>query len=142
MVDFQDNLGRYLSVAARHLAACMARRMEELGIGAGQYPYLFSLYSADGLTQQQLSDRLRVDKSATVGAINRLEALGYVERRSDPKDRRSHCIYLTDRGREIRPRLEAIAAEVLGIATGGLSAEEQAVLLGALKRVAANLTQA
>ncbi|HYF92529.1 MAG TPA: MarR family transcriptional regulator [Symbiobacteriaceae bacterium] len=140
MADLHNNVGKYLSVATRHMQAAMARRMEHLGIGAGQYPYLFSLYHEDGQTQQHLADRLLVDKSAAVGAINRLEGLGYVERRTDAADRRHYRIHLTDRGREIRPELERIVEEVLAQALDGMDNRERDALLAALRKVVEHMT--
>lgn len=141
MADLRDNVGRYLSIATRHMVAYMARRMEPLGIGAGQYAYLFKLYSQDGMTQQNLADCLLVDKSAAVGAINRLEALGYVERQTDPEDRRHYRIHLTEKGREIRPKLEAIVADVQDLLLEGLDPGEREVLLASLRKVVTNITR-
>ncbi|MFZ5825044.1 MAG: MarR family winged helix-turn-helix transcriptional regulator [Bacillota bacterium] len=142
MVQLHDNIPKYVAVSARQIQAFMARRMESLGIGPGQYTYLFALYREDGQTQQSLADHLLVDKSAAVGAINRLEGLGYVERRSDPEDRRTFRIHLTERGRAIRPELEACVEEVQEILLQGLSPEERGLLGQLLKRVLANVTRA
>ncbi|HWI60333.1 MAG TPA: MarR family transcriptional regulator [Symbiobacteriaceae bacterium] len=141
MVDLRNNVGKYLSAATRHMVAYMARRMEPLGIGAGQYSYLFCLYREDGQSQQQLADYLLVDKSAAVGAINRLEALGYVERQSDPTDRRHYRIHLTERGRAIKPQLEEIVGEVQDLLMDGLSQSERETMLGLLERMVSNITR-
>lgn len=141
MTDLHNNVGKYLSIATRHMVACLARRMEPLGIGAGQYPYLFSLYREDGQTQQSLADHLAVDKSAAVGAINRLEALGYVERRTDAADRRHYRIHLTDQGRAIRPELERIVDEVLTLMLEGIDGAERDTVLASLRKIVANLTK-
>lgn len=141
MADLHNNVGKYLSAATRHMVAYMARRMEPLGIGAGQYAYLFNLYREDGQTQQQLADCLLVDKSAAVGAINRLERLGYVERQSDPADRRHYRIHLTDRGRAIRSELESIVGEVQDLLLDGLSEPEREKLVLTLKRAVENITR-
>lgn len=142
MVQPHDNIPKQMAASTRQMLAYVARRVEPLGFGSGQYAYLFTLYREDGQTQQSLADRLLVDKSAAVGAINRLEGLGYVERRTDPEDRRSFRIHLTDRGRAIRPQLEAIVAEVQGILLEGLSPEERMLFSRLLQRVLANVTAA
>lgn len=142
MNEFGDNIARHMSVAWRYLIMYSARRIEHLGIGSGQYPYLLALYEEDGQSQQSLSDRLLVDKSATVGAINKLEALGYVERRTDASDKRYYRIFLTDLGRQIRPELVAIVQEALESLLDGLSPEERETTLDLTRRMAANIHRA
>ncbi|MCL6558297.1 MAG: MarR family transcriptional regulator [Firmicutes bacterium] len=142
MIDLRDNTGKYVSVTHRHMLAYMARKMEPLQIGPGQYTYLFALYIEDGQSQQSLSDRMLVDKSATARAINKLEKLGYVQRKPDETDKRFHRIFLTPRGMEIRPQLEAIVEEVQEILLDNLSGEEKGILKMLLQKISRNMIEA
>ena len=49
--------------------------------------------------QQRIGDRLDVDRTTMVALIDSLEAAGFVERRSDPSDRRGRLVHVTPRGR-------------------------------------------
>lgn len=142
MIDLRDNAGKHVSATYRHMVAYMAKKMEPLHIGPGQYAYLFALYKEDGQTQQKLSDRMLVDKSATARAINKLEELGYVERKPDSIDKRSYRIFLTHKGIEIKPQLEAIVEEVQEILLGNLSDEEKNILKVLLQKMSRNIIQA
>jgi DNA-binding MarR family transcriptional regulator len=53
-----------------------------------------------GQVRAQLS---RVRKQTMAQAIEQLESAGYVERRPDPGDRRARLVFLTDRGKAVRP---------------------------------------
>jgi DNA-binding MarR family transcriptional regulator len=139
MIDLKDNVGKYVSVTWRNMISYMARKMEPLQIGAGQYPYLFTLYVEDGQSQQSLSDRMLVDKAATVRAINKLEAAGYVERRPDPQDKRSFRVFLTEKGKAVRPQLEVIVGEVQEILLDKMSREEKDVLKRLIRQMARNI---
>lgn len=139
MVDLKDNVGKYVSVTWRNMISYMTRKMEPLHIGAGQYSYLFALYGGDGQSQQALSDRMLVDKAATVRAINRLEAAGYVERRPDEQDKRSFRIFLTPKGKAIRPELEAIVGDVLEVLHTGMSPEEKVTINRLMQQMARNM---
>src|SRR4051812_13585997 len=67
-----------------------------------QFDVLATLRFGEGLTQQELAERLLVTKGNVCGVLDRLEALSWVERRPDPKDRRGHRLHLTAAGgREI-----------------------------------------
>lgn len=142
MIDLNDNVGKYVSFTWRNMISFMARKMEPLHIGAGQYAYLFSLYFKDGQSQQALSDRLLVDKAATVRAIKKLEAAGYVERRPDEQDKRSFRIFLTKKGKAVRPELEAIVKEVQEILLEGMSPEEKVLIKRLMQQMAHNIIQA
>lgn len=83
-----------------------------------------------------------VDKSATTRAVNKLEELGYVIRKPDAVDKRSYRVFLTPRGREIKPQLEAIVAEMLEVLLKGLSAREKDQLKLLLQKIAGNIIQA
>jgi DNA-binding MarR family transcriptional regulator len=89
-----------------------------------------------------VSDRLLVDKSATVGAINKLEKLGYVERCRDDKDKRYHRIFLTERGRAIREELESVVSEALANLLAGFSDDEKRLSLEVMRRMSENIVRA
>lgn len=50
----------------------------------------------DGITHDQLTEKIGVDKAATTRAIVKLEESGYVKRIQDTKDKRKYFIFLTD----------------------------------------------
>lgn len=142
VVDFRDNIGKYVSVTWRNMISFMAKKMEPLQIGAGQYAYLFALYSEDGQSQQSLSDRMSVDKAATVRSLNKLEAAGYVKRKPDNLDKRSFRIFLTEKGKAVRPQLEAVVEEVQEVLLGNMSPEEKVVAKRLLRQMAGNIIRA
>ena len=76
------------------------RVLEPHGLTSAQFDVLVTLAQADGIPQQELSDRLLVTKGNVCGLIDRASASGWVERRPDAEDRRVNRLFLTDRGRE------------------------------------------
>jgi len=72
--------------------------MARYGLTLAQFDVLVQLQREEGITQQQLADRLLVTKGNVTGLIDRLEREKLVERRSDSEDRRSNLLYLTDSG--------------------------------------------
>ena len=74
------------------------------GMTLAQYDVLMTLCHGNGITQQELAERLLVTKANVVGLIDRVSAAGWVERRPDPEDRRVNRLYLTEAGPEARER--------------------------------------
>jgi DNA-binding MarR family transcriptional regulator len=52
-----------------------------------------------------------VDSATLTGVLDRLEGLGYLDRRKNPRDRRAILIALTEAGHEIAQRIGTILIE-------------------------------
>ena len=66
-----------------------------------QCDVLTTLTEKEGVSQQELAERLYVTKGNISGLLDRLEAAGLVERRAIAADRRQYAIYLTEAGRAV-----------------------------------------
>jgi DNA-binding MarR family transcriptional regulator len=99
---------RLLRLESR-INAALASRLRALGLSAPQCDVLTTLTEREGVSQQELAERLYVTKGNISGLIDRLVAGGLVERRPIAGDRRTHAIYLTLAGR--RRADEAIAMQ-------------------------------
>lgn len=93
------------------------------GLTLAQFDVLATLEQGEGITQQELAERLLVTKGNVVGLLDRVSAAGWVERRADPDDRRANRVYLTDRGRKLLaqawPSQIALTRKVFGTLTNG-----------------------
>lgn len=89
--------------------------------------------------QQDLCDRLDLDKSHMVGFVDDLESGGHVERSRDPEDRRRHRVALTDGGRALLAELLDVDARCQDEVFGSLDAAERDTLVALLGRVTADL---
>jgi DNA-binding MarR family transcriptional regulator len=103
------------------LERCMSGELSVHGMTLAQYDVLMTLCHGDGITQQELAERLLVTKANVVGLIDRVSAAGWVERRSDPEDRRINRLYLTDAGRRLaskaQPGQYALLKKIFGSLT-------------------------
>jgi DNA-binding MarR family transcriptional regulator len=73
---------------------------------------VFPFMPPEGITVSELADLARVRKQTMAQAVDQLERSGYVERRPNPRDRRSRLVFLTDRGASVTPVTHAAAARV------------------------------
>jgi DNA-binding MarR family transcriptional regulator len=78
-----------------------AQALAAHGLSVPQFDVLATLWHGEGITQQELAERLLVTKGNVVGLLDRVSAAGWVERRPDPEDRRANRLYLTDAGRAL-----------------------------------------
>ncbi|MDI6705347.1 MAG: MarR family transcriptional regulator [Bacillota bacterium] len=84
-----------------------------------------ALYERDGISQEELSDQLMIDKGTTARALYKLEKAGYVIWQTDPEDRRAYNVFITDKARDIKPALYNILSSWTDILVTDLSQEER-----------------
>ncbi len=95
----------------------MHRTFSRYGVSGPQFDVLATLHREEGIMQQELAARLLVTKGNITGVVNRMEALGWLERRPDPEDRRTNRLHLAEAGKslfaEVNPKHDALIYEVL-----------------------------
>jgi DNA-binding MarR family transcriptional regulator len=73
---------------------------------------VFPFVPPEGITVSELAELAQVRKQTMAQAVDQLERMGYVERRPNPRDRRSRLVFLTARGASVKPVTHATAARV------------------------------
>ena len=113
----EKTIGRRISILFRLCMGHLRREMKALGFGAGDYAFLAAVFAHPGLSQDELSREVRVDKSYTARALARLEKLDLIQRLPDPEHHRVKRVYPTPRGREIEEEFFQILLGVHGTLT-------------------------
>ncbi len=126
------NVGFLLHDVSRLLRKRFDRRARALGLTRAQWRVLAHLAPRQGINQSALADILEVENITLGRHIDRLQDTDWVERRSDPDDRRAWCLFLTDKARPILDRMEVLAVETQEEAMAGLSKAEREGLRGLL----------
>lgn len=94
------HVGQLLKIQAR-------RFFREYLSSEMQFNIMLLLKHADHpMNQQELSEKLLVDKSNLTGVAGRMEAAGLLIRRLHPLDSRAYQLELTSRGRKILEHVE------------------------------------
>ena len=113
-----------------------AERLAPLGLAPPHAGILWSLANSGGQTQQALAEHLGVLPSRLVALVDELESRGLVERRSNPEDRRSHELHVTEGGRSALEAIGRIARAHQESLCEALSATEREQLAALLLRIA------
>jgi MarR family transcriptional regulator, temperature-dependent positive regulator of motility len=96
-------------LARRFHQICVAAVNEvvsEEGLVPTQYALLVAIERDPGIDQRRLGERIGIDRTNTGKLLDQLDEMGLVERREDPSDRRVRLLRLTQRGLEMRERLQ------------------------------------
>ncbi|MCS7464421.1 MarR family transcriptional regulator [Paenibacillus doosanensis] len=138
MNDPKYTISRWVSLLYRYGQMYIGDRLKHLDIGPGQHIFLNALYKEDGLSQEELSGYLKIDKGTTAKALKKLEEQGYVLRQVRDEDKRSYRVFLTDKALMIREEVRSVLADWRAIIYEGLTEEEQRMALGILEKMGTN----
>jgi MarR family transcriptional regulator for hemolysin len=131
--------GYRLADNSRQLRRLFDERVRDLGLTGPQARLLLALDHQADENQAFYAERLEVEPITLTRIVDRLEEAGWVERQSDPADRRARILHLTDKSRSIVTRLRASVETLFDDMLGGFDAAEKAVFAALLERISANL---
>jgi DNA-binding MarR family transcriptional regulator len=138
MINNSESFGRYISILYRSGSMYLSDRFEKYNIGSGQHLFLLFLSHVEGVTQEEMSSKLFIDKGTTAKAIKKLEEEGYVMRLVDDKDKRAYKVYLTEAGRKVTSEIVKVLGDWNDILTSGFTEEEKELALKLLHRMLQN----
>jgi DNA-binding MarR family transcriptional regulator len=102
MESLEDCLTFLLGKAQQRAYQIGKAMLQPYGVTPVQYALLHLLWQKDGQHSSELGERLRLDSATMTGLLDRLVQNGFIERRSNTKDRRVNHIYLTNRSMELQ----------------------------------------
>lgn len=82
------------------------KQMSQIGLHSGQVFVIASLWQNDGQSQALLVKNLNLTPPTIYNMVVKLAAVGFIEIRKDEADARIMRVFLTDKGREIKPLVE------------------------------------
>jgi DNA-binding MarR family transcriptional regulator len=126
------------SQVGAHSSRLWSERLSTAGLDTRGVMLLWNIGSAEGRSQRQLAEALRLPPSRIVDLVDALERQGWLERQTSASDRRANELYLTDQGRLLLEQVMVIAARHEDEFTSGLQPRERAALRRLLGKVAAN----
>jgi DNA-binding MarR family transcriptional regulator len=138
------NLERSFGFLVHDVARLFARRfnaraLRVLGLTRAQCRLLGHLARNEGINQAGLAELLEIKPMTLLRQIDRMEEDGWILRRSDPNDRRTRRLVLTEKARPMIAGITQVSNEVRGEAFAGLADGEDDALVDLLARVRTNL---
>lgn len=132
------NLAPWICLISRLSMRFVGGEMSQIGFGPGHFFLLAELYAEEGLSQDELSRRVGVDKSNTSRALAKLEEYGLIHRRGDRQNHRMKKVFLNPKAHKIRNEFRKIQNHWNDVLLGGLTKKEKAGLFSSLRKVADN----
>ena len=136
--NIKEPIGKYISQIYRKGRSFINRGLTQYDMGYGQMLFLLQLYRQDGISQEELTEKLSIDKGTTARSIKKLEKEGFIIRLKDEHDKRAYKIYLTDKSKEKQNDVCNVLQEWESILTENITEEERDTLINILKKICLN----
>ena len=136
-----EPLGFVIHDVARMMRWQFDRRAAEFGLTRSQWYVLAHLLRCDGMQQKELAEQMEITAISLTGLLDRLERDDWVERRSDPHDRRAKRIFLTPKVEPVLKTIQKLGQEIRLDSLQGISPAEQEQLMALLQKMRGNLGQ-
>lgn len=130
-----NTFGFYLHRALNTLIKRLNSAFKERGIDLqhAQYVILKTLWTKDGLSQNDLVRCLGKDPAAISRAISYLQSKGYVERR--PINGSTTGVYLSEKAILMKPQIEEVADAVTELGLQGIHDNQRKMLVEMLTNI-------
>jgi DNA-binding MarR family transcriptional regulator len=134
----KNAIGYLIGHTRKALLEEIDRELAPLDLTAAQYIILSSLNHLQIATAADLCSGMIYDPGAMTRLIDRLELKGFVRRQRQPGDRRRVNLELTDEGKALYPRMNAVVVRVLNRFLAGFTKKEVRELEQFLRRILTN----
>ncbi|WP_331775380.1 MarR family winged helix-turn-helix transcriptional regulator [Sulfurospirillum sp. 1612] len=132
------DLTKYISVSYRRTQMFYTEHLKETEISSGQFMYIVCICEHIGLTQDELSHRLIIDKSTVARVLSQLESSGFVTKKTNTHDRREFHLFPTEKALAIYPKIVQLKEEWHHKLVENLSDIERDILAKLLEKVMEN----
>lgn len=139
MKQLDSNILREIGTLSRSIHSICDIKFKELKLQKGQFIYLTRICENPGINFMDLTILLKIDKTSTTKAIQKLEKEGYVERKKDINDRRVIRLYVTGKGLEFYDNIINEENKNIAICLKGFSKEEKNIVAELILKMSKNI---
>ena len=112
------------------------------GIAPSHGDILSELFTTDGISMSELSQRILRDPSTVTALVRKLVDMGLARTEKCPTDKRSVMVYITPRGLEFKGEFERISQRLIDAWSEGISEQDLQAAARVLQVANANLCAA
>jgi DNA-binding MarR family transcriptional regulator len=134
-----ESIGKLISILYRKSRIYFERELEPLGIGSGEVKIFTYLAQEPGATQHEITEYFKLDKGTVSYFIQKMDKSGYIRKVSDPEDRRSSKLYLTQKAQKKEKEIKRIFQGWTQMLLNGFAEEEKNDAFEILERMIENV---
>ena len=110
-LSLQDYISIFIHQTDLTLTNYIKTKLDPFNIAPEQNLIMMLLWEKDGMTQNEIAEKLYKDKTNIARMASNLENKGFIQRVPNQEDRRSLKLYLTAKGKELGQSVIPMAEE-------------------------------
>lgn len=130
-----DSLMRSINRTHRCSIRYYSEQMKTDSISGHQHIYIFQICRHPGISQEQLSQRIAVNKSTVTRQLSSLEQNGFIRRCSSCEDKRIMQVFPTEKAEALYPKVLETMRSWNRLLMEDFTESEQELLLSMMQRV-------
>lgn len=130
-----NSLMKYISRIHRCFRQWQSDKMNIHGLNGVQQNYLFHIAHQPGISQEQLSDHIMVNKSNVARQLSTLENEGWITRQTSAQDKRVYEVYPTEKTLNMMPEIINLMRQWNTLITEDLTEEEKELLFNLMPKI-------
>lgn len=111
-LKLQNQLCFPLYAASRKTVGLYTPYLKPLGLTYTQYIVFLVLWEKDGISVNEICERLMLDSGTITPLLKKLEKSGYIERVRSKQDERSVVVSLSEKGKELKEQVKDIPLKI------------------------------
>jgi DNA-binding MarR family transcriptional regulator len=132
---------REIGMIARCFQTISDIEFREIQLEKGQYILVVRICENPGISQEELSNMIKVDRTTVAKAIKKLVEKNYIEKISNENDRRAWKLYPTKKALEVYGFLQEEERYTTKTALNGFEDNEKTFIFDLLKRMRVNIEE-
>jgi DNA-binding MarR family transcriptional regulator len=136
-----STLLRDLDNLVREIHTIYESSFKNFSLQKGQFAYLTRICEHEGINLADLSFQLRVDKTTTTKAVQKLILSNLIIKEQDTLDKRIWHLFPTDKTRELYSQIILEKNRVLELCFAGFNSKEQISFGNLVTKMAANIAK-
>lgn len=139
MKNLDNNLLRDIGTLSRAIHYMSDVENKKYGLQKGQFIFLTRICENPNINFIELSNMLKVDKTTTTKAVNKLVDLNYVKKEINKQDRRAYNLIATEEGKKLYYEIIQQENKQIQICLEGFSEDEKELVLNFVNRISRNV---
>ncbi|HOO27237.1 MAG TPA: MarR family transcriptional regulator [Lachnospiraceae bacterium] len=129
------------SIIHRQSSIYLDHRLKEHHITGSQYTHILVICENPGISQEEISDKLKIDKGSVARMIKQFASEHYITRLISKEDKRQYQIYPTDKAKAVYEKIHGTAVASENRLTKGFTDVERDILINLLDKIITNLEE-
>ncbi|MBN2638971.1 MAG: MarR family transcriptional regulator [Bacteroidales bacterium] len=128
-------IGRLIAAAHKKAYQYAAIKLKTCDIEVGQFFFLRYIMKNQGISQEEVAQKMYLDKATVSKGVNILVRNGYIQKKANPKDKREYRLFATKKANQMEEMVDSIHKEINEYLVKELNEEEILTLRNLLNKI-------